>query len=68
MKAYTAFLDMLTMFFLVLAINFHLTGDYITGPVEGRRGAVSIMIISWQTFFAAACFCMFLRYIARKIA
>jgi hypothetical protein len=68
MKAYTAFLDMLTIFFLVLAIHFLLTGNYITGPVEGRRGAVSIIIISWQTFFAVACFCVFLRYIARRIA
>jgi hypothetical protein len=68
MKAYTAFLDMLTIFFLVLAINFNLTGDHITGPVGERRGAVSIMVISWQTFFAVAGFCVFLRYIARKVA
>lgn len=68
MKAYTALLDMLTIYFIVLAINFNLTGDYITGPVGVRRGAVSIVIISWQTFFAVAGFCVFLRYIARKVS
>lgn len=67
MKAYTAFLDMLILLFLILALNFSLTGNYITDDITGRRGKIHIMIISWQTFFVAASFCMFLRYIARKI-
>jgi hypothetical protein len=64
MKAYTAFLDMLILLFLLLAIHFNVTDNYITNPTTGRRGVVSIMIISWQTFFVAASFCVFLRYIA----
>ena len=68
MKAYTALLDMLTIYFIVLAITFNVTDDYITGPSDVRRGAVSIFIISCQTFFAVAGFCVFLRYIARKIS
>lgn len=67
MKTYTAFLDMLILYFLVQALNFNLTGNYINNSGTGRRGVVSIMIISWQTFFVAASFCVFLRYIARSL-
>ena len=67
MKTYTAFLDMLIITFLVLAIYFNLTGNYITDSPSGRRGVVSIMVISWQTFFIVASFCVFLRYIAQKV-
>ena len=67
MKTYAAFLDMLTLYFLTLAIHFSVNDDYIVDDVSGRRGALHIKIISWQTFFVVAAFCMFLRYIARKV-
>jgi hypothetical protein len=67
MKAYTAFLDMLILLFLLLAIHFNVTDNYIADASVGRRGAVSIKVISWQTFFVAASFCVFLRYIAETI-
>jgi hypothetical protein len=67
MKTYTAFLDMLILSFLILAINFNLTDNCITDSVTGRRGGIRIMIISWQTFFVVASFCVFLRYIARNV-
>ncbi len=67
MKTYAACLDMLTMLFIILAIRFHVEGNYIVDDVTGRRGALHIVIISWQTFFVIAGFCVFLRYIARKV-
>lgn len=67
MKTYTAFLDMLIMSFIVLAINFNLTDHYITDVDNNRRGVLHIVVISWQTFFVVASFCVFLRYIARNV-
>lgn len=67
MKTYTSFLDMLVLFFLILAIQFHFNGNYIVDDITGRRGALHIVIISWQTFLVVAVFCLFLRYIARKL-
>ena len=67
MKTYTAFLDMLILLFFALAIHFHLSDNYIVDDITGRRGALHIVIISWQTFVVVACFCLFLRFIARKV-
>ena len=67
MKTYTAFLDMLVLFFIILAIQFNTNGNYIVDDVSERRGALHIVIISWQTFTVVAIFCVFLRYIARKL-
>jgi hypothetical protein len=67
MKTYTAFLDMLILLFLLLAVHFNVNDNYIIDDVKGRRGALHIVIINWQTFFVVAVFCLFLRYIARKL-
>lgn len=66
MKTYTAVLDMLIIVFLVLAVHFNVNDNYIVDDVSRRRGALHIVIISWQTFFVIASFCVFLRYIAEK--
>jgi hypothetical protein len=68
MKTYTAVLDMLIMLFLVLAVHFNVNDNYIVDDVSRRRGALHIVIISWQTFFVIATFCVFLRYIAEKFS
>jgi len=68
MKTYAACLDMLILLFLVLAIHFSVNDDYIVDDVSRRRGALHIMIISWQTFFVVAGFCLFLRYIAERVS
>ena len=67
MKTYAAFLDMLILYFLALAVHFSVNDNYIVDDVSERRGALHINIISWQTFFVVASFCVFLRYIARKV-
>jgi hypothetical protein len=66
MKTYTAFLDMLILFFLSLAVHFSVSDNYIVDDVSRRRGALHVSIISWQTFFVVASFCVFLRYIAEN--
>ena len=67
MKTYALFLDILILLFIILAIHFNVNDDYIVDDISGRRGALHVMIISWQTFFVVAAFCVFLRYIARKV-
>jgi hypothetical protein len=67
MNTYAAFLDVLTLLFLTLAIHFYLNGEYIVDDVTGRRGALHITIITWQTLLVAAAFCRFLRYIAAEV-
>lgn len=67
MKTYTACLDMLILLFLALAIHFQLSDNYIVEDVHGRRGVLHVRVITWQTFFVVATFCIFLRYVARKV-
>lgn len=67
MKTYAALLDILILLFIALAIHFNVHDDYIIDDVSRRRGALHIMVISWQTFFVVAVFCVFLRYVARRI-
>ena len=53
--------------FLALAIHFQLSDNYIVEDVHGRRGVLHVRVITWQTFFVVATFCIFLRYVARKV-
>lgn len=67
MKTYILFLDMLIMSLLVLAIYFQQTDDFI--PDSGnRRGMIKMVIISWQTLFFFATFCLFLRYVGTTLS
>ncbi|MBO9571502.1 MAG: hypothetical protein J7497_04755 [Chitinophagaceae bacterium] len=67
MKTYIRFLDMLILSLLVLAVHFQLTDDFI--PDSGhRRGMIKMVIISWQTLFFFASFCVFLRYVGTTLS
>lgn len=67
MKTYTLLLDFLILCLLTLAIYFQVTDVAMTNAVPGPRGSIRTLIICWQTFFAVASFCIFLRYIARNV-
>ncbi|MBA4166024.1 MAG: hypothetical protein H0X41_00495 [Chitinophagaceae bacterium] len=67
MKTYTLFLDVIIMSLLLLAVQFNLSDNTITDVATGRRGTIHMMVISWQTLFFLASFCVLLRYIARNV-
>jgi hypothetical protein len=67
MKTYTLFLDIVILSLLVLAINFQLTDDYVTGSFTGRRGVIRMPVICWQTLLGFASFCVFMRYLVRNL-
>lgn len=67
MKTYTLVLDMLILSLLTLSVHFLLTDYSITDSVTTRRGMVHTTIITWQSLFAVASFCLLLRYIAQKL-
>jgi hypothetical protein len=67
MKTYIRFLDTLILSFLILAIHFNLHDNVIINQPPNRRGAVTMMIISWQTLLGLASFCVFLRYVVRRV-
>jgi len=64
MKTYTLVLDMLILSLLALSLHFLRTDYSITDSFVSRRGVVHTTIITWQSLFAVASFCLFLRYIA----
>jgi hypothetical protein len=67
MKTYTLFLDILIMSLLALAVHFYITDDIIVKSRITRSGFERTMIISWQSLFVIASFCVFLRYIVRNV-
>lgn len=68
MKTYIRFLDILIVCLLILAVQFNLSNDYITDSFTSRRGVIRTTIICWQTLFAFASFCVFLRFIAHRLS
>ena len=66
MKTYTLFLDVLIMSLLVLAVQFYITDEVIIKASTTRSGFTRTMIVSWQSLFVIASFCVLLRYIVRN--
>lgn len=67
MKAYTLLLDIIILSLMILALSFSVTDEYITDSVISRRGAIRTFVICWQSLLMLAAFCIFLRYIARRV-
>ena len=67
MKTYTLFLDITILSLLVLAVYFQFTDYTLTDMATGRRGLLRMMVVTWQSLFVIATFCVFLRYVAGKM-